>query len=256
MAFLVACALAIIFIAVTWSTDSALLVAVVSIALCVSGLGLYLAGKTTRRQKLPLCLLCAAVAGVSLLSLRINAAREIDLAFARPTTIAVSAPDTALSLRDLFQTEFHTLKTFAWHGDMTVTDNLSGRVLTGQVLTNLYVDYRRGEKFYAFFLPRSGLPQLSYALSEALVDGNKLADIKIAKDTLAASNPAGIGLLAINGLKFSRIIYIYHEDDFSPDQTARLIALFARSGIQLYVRNYGCADGRFEEGHNGPPHPI
>jgi hypothetical protein len=256
MAFLVTSALAIILIAISWGNDTALLVAAVSIALCVGGFGLYLARKATLRQNFPLYLLYAAAAGASLLSLRINAARETDLAFARPATIAVSAPDTALSLRDLFQTDFRTLKKFAWHGDMTVTDVLSGRVLTGRVLTNLYVDYRRGEKFYAFFLPRSGLPQLSYELSEALVDGNKLADIKIAKDTLAASNPGGIGLLAINGLKFSRIIYIYHEDDFSPDQTARLIALFARSGIQLYVRDHSCADGRSEEGRNGPPHPI
>lgn len=256
MALLVAAALAFILTLVTWGHDTVFLVAAVSIALIVSGFGVSLACKPTLRQRIPLYLLCAAAASISLLSLRVDAAERADIAFARPQSIPLKMPGGALSLHDLFETDFHSLRKFAWRGDLTVTERQSGRALTGQVWTNMYMDYRTGQKFYAFFLPSAGSPQTSYELSEALVDGNKLADVKIAKDTLAAADPAGTGLLAINNLKFSQVIYIYHEDRFSADQSARLTALFAGKGIRLFLRDESYAVQRSAEGLKTQPRPI
>lgn len=256
MALLIACVLALILTLVTWGDNVAFLVAAVAIALLVSGLGVSLVRKPTLRQKIPLYLLCVAAASISLLSLRVDAAERADIAFARPQSIPLKMPDRVLSLRDLFETDFHSLRKFAWRGDLTVTERQSGRGLTGQVWTNMYTDYQTGQKFYAFFLPSVGSPQTSYELSEALVDGNKLADIKIAKDTLAAADPAGTGLLAVNNLKFSQVIYIYHEDPFSPAQSAQLAALFAGKGIRLFLRDESYAVRRSAEGLKTQPRPI
>lgn len=256
MALLVAGILALVLTLVTWGNDIAFLVAAISIALLVSGLGVSLARKPTLRQKIPLYLLCAAAAGISLLSLRVDAAERADIAFARPQSIPLNMPGGPLSLHDLFETDFHALRKFAWQGNLTVTDVQHRNTIVGLVLTNMYADYRTKQKFCAFFLPSTGSPQTSYRLSEALVEGNRLADMKLARDILTATDPAGTGLLAVNNLKFSQVIYIYHEDPFSPAQSAELAALFAGKGIRLLLRDDSYANWRSAEEHSAPPHPI
>jgi hypothetical protein len=256
MALLIAGILAFLLTLVTWGNDTAFLVAAVSIALLVSGLGVSLARKPTLRQKIPLYLLCAATASISLASLRVDAAERADIAFARPQSIPLSMPDRALSLRELFETDFHALRKFAWHGNLVITDVQSRKTIVGLVLTNTYADFHTNQKFYAFFLPAAGSPQVSYRLSEALVDGNKLADMKLAEDTLAATDPAGTDLLAVNNLKFSQVIYVYHKDPFSPAQSARLTALFAGKGVRLFLRDDSYANQRSAEEHAARPHPI
>lgn len=98
----------------------------------------------------------------------------------------------------------------------------------------MYANYRTNWKIYAFFVPHAGSPQTSYRLSEALVDASMLADLKIADDTPEASDRADSGLLAVNNMKFSQVIYIYHEDLFSADQSAQLAAHFSVRGSALF----------------------
>lgn len=112
-------------------------------------------------------------------------------------------------------------------------------------------------RIYSFYIPGLRDDDVSYQLANSLADAPGFVEAQLRNEIRAnPHNPADPDWVKLEILRFSGVIYIYHENPYSTDQIHALTERFARSGLQLHLRDKDYAADRWTAWKAAVPRPL
>jgi hypothetical protein len=96
----------------------------------------------------------------------------------------------------------------------------------------LYIDFDSGTNFIGFHVPSPLPPVSTYLVIERLAE-----DYKEILATLEAKFRVRKKGGDEAGMDFSREVYLYHDDELSPEQMLSLVALYRKHGLSLRFKD-------------------
>jgi hypothetical protein len=209
-----------------------------------------------RAMKLPIYLICALLAVFEGFALHIQTVEKPKIVL-KAAVMPLALQDQPALLADLFKTDFSGMIKFSFDTDNTIRNNETGRAVTGHVYSAVYADVRAGAKFYSFYIPRVQEDDVSYQLAKSLADAPGFVDAQLRNEIRATPhNPADPDWVKLEILPFSRVTYVYHENPYSTDQIRALTERFAKTGLQLHLRDKSYATDRWTAWKTAAPRPL
>jgi hypothetical protein len=95
----------------------------------------------------------------------------------------------------------------------------------------LLIDSNSGTKFLSFFIPHSSL-----ALEACVILAKRYNEVVPLNGMYIESHAPGTAPVSSAQYPFSRKIFVYHDDIFTPEQTGDIYRLFKQEKLQLDLR--------------------
>lgn len=140
------------------------------------------------------------------------------------------------TLSDLFKTDFPNLLRVDKTSNWTIQNIATGAETKYDVQYSVYMDFGANSKFMGMYLACS---KESYAISETFSQMCRqlIKDIDAGITTIA-KYPGDSNGTSSDTLSFTGRVYIYHDDDFSLQEKAKLDTIYKDNGLSVVFRGH------------------